>query len=286
MDGPPDQSQPFTIKQGVAAVLWAALCAFILYGSSGALSVDGQHGSELPGISLPDIAQNLLLYVPFGTFGIWASRRRWKQAAPLYLVLLASALVYSIAMELLQTASAARIPSPVDVASNVAGTAFGMWLAAPAERVLAALSRMMDAAGLHSTASRYALAAVLAVLVIAAWYPFDITLDVSTLSERTRPVRRDPWLRPATFELWRQALSYLVLAVVLTFSLPGLGRRAAVAAAMLTILAAMVIDLGQIGMGRYPIGVAALLSQSAGAGAGAAIAFVVTRARGNWYAAA
>jgi hypothetical protein len=43
-----------------------------------------------------------------------------------------------------------------------------------------------------------------AAIVLAAWYPFDVTLDVSTLSERTRAVRLDPWLWPGTAEFLTQ----------------------------------------------------------------------------------
>ena len=52
--------------------------------------------------------------------------------------------------------------------------------------------------GLLAAPARYVLAATLAAIVLAAWYPFDVTLDVSTLSDRTRAVRLDPWLRPGS----------------------------------------------------------------------------------------
>jgi hypothetical protein len=126
------------------------------------------------------------------------------------------------------------------------------------------------------------LVAVLAAIVIAAWYPFDVTLDISTLSERTRAVRLDPWLRPSSSELFAQAGRFFVLAAVMTLCLPGLSRRAApVAAVAAAVTIAGVVDLGQSAMGSQPIGVSALLSQSAGSLAGAAVAFGVTLVRGT-----
>ena len=53
---------------------WRALALFILYGSSGPWAGDASRAEALPGISLPDIAQNVLLYIPFGMFGVWALR--------------------------------------------------------------------------------------------------------------------------------------------------------------------------------------------------------------------
>jgi len=189
--------------------------------------------------------------------------------------------VNSSAMELLQMRFAARIASPLDVISNVSGALIG---AIAAERTERALQRGMDTArriGLLTAPARYLLAAVLAAIVIAAWYPFDVTLDVSTLSERTRAVRLDPWLRPSSVELFAQASRFFVLAAVMTLCLPGLSRRAAPVAAVVTATIAGVVDLGQCAMGSQPIGVSALLSQSAGSLAGAAVAFGVTFVRGT-----
>jgi len=252
----------------------------VLYGSSGALSVDGQRGAALPGFSLPDVTQNILLYIPFGIFGVWTARR-YASGISLYAGIIGVGLLYSIAMELLQTVSAARIASPLDVIANAIGVGIGVWVAPQVEQAVGLVVERLGTTGLWASPARYVLAAVAAAIVIAAWYPFDITLDVSTLSERSRPFRRDPWLWPGAAELWWQAIRFGVLSFVMAISLPRLARRAAMVAATASIAAAMLVDLGQLGMGHYPIGVAAFLSQLAGASVGAAAAFAVT-ARGNW----
>lgn len=269
------------IHPRAAAAGLAALALFVLYGSSGALAGAAPRVEPLPGISIPDIAQNVLLYIPFGMMTVWALRGSPRGRPALYLLVLALAFVYSSVMELLQMRFAGRIASPLDVFSNVGGALIG---AVAAGRTEQALQYVIDAArrtGLFTADARYVLAAVLAAIVIAAWYPFDVTLDVSTLSERTRAVRRDPWLWPSSLELFAQAARYFVLGAVMALCLPGLSRRAAPVAALLTVMIAGVVDLGQSAMGSQPIGVAALLSQSAGGLAGAAAAFGVTLARGT-----
>ena len=61
-----------------------------------------------------------------------------------------------------------------------------------------------------------------------------------------------------------------MLAAVTAACLTGLARRAAPVAAVAAVALAVVIDLGQLAMGSEPIGLAAFVSQAAGACAGAA----------------
>jgi VanZ family protein len=269
------------IHPRAAAVGLTTLALFVLYGSSGALSGAAPPVEPLPGISIPDIAQNVLLYIPFGMLSVWALRGSSRGRPTLYLSIIALAFVYSSAMELLQMRFSARIASPLDVISNVGGAVMGAIAAGRTERALGWGIDSARGTGLLTAPARYLLAAVLAAIVIAAWYPFDVTLDVSTLSERTRAVRRDPWLWPSSFELFAQAARYFVLAALMTLCLPGLSRRRAPVAALLAVMIAGVVDLGQSAMGSQPTGVAALLSQAAGSVAGAAVAFGVTLVRGT-----
>ena len=104
----------------------AALALFVLYGSSGAFGTGGApHVEPLPGISLPDIAQNLLLYIPFGMLSVWTFRGSVSGRRALSVSIVALAFVYSSAMELLQMRFAARIVSPLDVISSVSGALIG-----------------------------------------------------------------------------------------------------------------------------------------------------------------
>ena len=227
-------SQPEPIQSGSARICLAALALFILYGSSGPWAGDAALTEALPGISLPDIAQNVLLYIPLGAFGVWALRGLRQTRAALSCQRLVIALVYSAIMELLQMLLADRIASPLDVVANVVGTGAGIVLARRAEQVWAIAAAQVRRTGLLDTSAKYGLAAVLGTIVIAAWYPFDITLDISTLGERTRAVRGDPWLWPAAAALWAQGARYFVLAAITVFCLPTLAKWAAPVALVVT----------------------------------------------------
>ena len=265
-----DRARPPLIHPGAAAAGWAALALFVLYGSIGTLAADGRRLAALPGVSWPDIAQNVLLYIPFGTLGVWALQRDAASRTALCVRVIAIAFVYSSAMELLQMFSALRTASPLDVIANVAGAGTGVMAAQRAEHALTMAVDRVRWTGLLAAPARYLLAATLAAIVLAAWYPFDVTLDVSTLSDRTRVVRLDPWLRPGGAELWGQGARFFVLAAVAAACLPGLARRAAPVAAVAALAVAIVVDLGQLAMGSEPIGLAAFVSQAAGACVGAA----------------
>lgn len=269
-----------------AAVAWLALAGFIFYGSTAGVTGQRQRIDALPGISLPDIAQNVLLYLPFGALGVWALRRIAPSRTALCLCITAIAVVYSITMELMQLVSASRIASPLDVIANVAGAWTGVMASSPLERAFEIAVERLRPTGLLTAPARYVLVAVLAAIIVSAWYPFDVTLDVSTLSDRTRAVRLDPWLSPGSVELWQQGGRFFVLSSILAWCLPGLRRRAGLVAALAGITAAIVIDVGQLGMGSRPVGGSVLVSQAAGSCAGAAAALFIALARRTWYAAA
>ena len=270
-----------------AAIGLAALGLYVLYGSSGALAGHAPRPTPPPDLSLPEIAQNVLLYIPFGILSVWTLRAARLRQTAVYVWVFALAVAYSSVMELLQRLFAARIASPLDVVSNVSGALVGAIAADRTEHGLALGIYAVRRTGLLAARARYLLAAVLVIIAIAAWYPFDVTLDISTLSERTRAVRIDPWQWPTSRSvLLSQAARFFVVAAVMAACFPGLAGRAAPVAAAAAAMLALVIDLGQLAMGSQPIGVAAWLSQAAGGCAGAGAAFVVTFALGTRYAAA
>jgi VanZ family protein len=265
-----------------AAGLWAALAIFILYGSIH-LGSRSEPVPPLPGISIPDIAQNVLLYVPFGTLAV-LSLQGHRSTTTVRVGVIALAAAYSALMESLQLYSASRIASALDVVANVAGASIGVAIAGVVRRFIIRTMLMLRPTGLFDTRARFALLFLLAAIGAVAWSPFDITLDVSTLSERTRPVRQDPWLQPGGHELAIHAVSYFVFAVTVAACLPRLRRRAPLVAFVVAVAAAIVIDLGQLAMGSRPIGLAALLSQAAGAGLGAGAVWFTSLPGKPWYA--
>ena len=269
-----------SVQQRLSAVGLIVLALFILYGSSGRGPADAPHAVALPGLSFPDIAQNVLLYIPFGMLSVWA----WRGCGPMrpqqYAGVVVFACAYSGVMELLQTRFAARIPSSLDVISNGIGALFGALAAARTEHALAVAIAGVRRTGLTVARARYALSAMLAAIVIAAWYPFDVTLDVETLSARTSAVRHDPWLWPASgVTLALAGAVFFVLSATTTMCLPRLEKRAGLVAAVASVVIAAAVDIGQLAMGSRPTGVAVFVSQAAGACAGAAFAALVRATR-------
>ncbi len=286
MDGVKNRTRAPIVTSAWAATGLGALALFILYGSMGPWAEESSRADALPGISLPDIAQNVLLYIPFGIFGVWVLRGSRLTRSAQVLSLVAGAFAYSATMEFLQMLLAGRIASTLDVIANVVGTAAGIVVATPVEQSLSIAADQARRTGLLSTPARYVLAAIVAMIFVAAWYPFDVTLDISTLGDRTRAIRRDPWLRPAAFELWTQGARFCLMAAMTAFCLPKLGRWAVPVAAVFAVVIAVIVDAGQLAMGSQPIGLASFASQVAGAFAGAAAALLVMLARGREYAAA
>jgi VanZ family protein len=257
------------VSRHAAATLWGLLTAFIVYGSFGAVSTDGSRAAALPGLSLPDVVQNVLLYIPFGVVGIWTLQPARPRTVAPFVRVAAIGLACSVAVELMQALSALRISSTLDIAANVAGTALGCSLAGRAEQAIAGAHRAIKPTGLFDARLRYLLAAAVAGAALLAWYPYDLTLDVSTLSERARLLRADPWLWSGSRELWLQGLGFFTTAALLTACLQALGTRAAVAGVVVTLVIALLIDIGQLAMGRKPIGVASAAAQAIGVAAGA-----------------
>ena len=105
---------------------WAALCAFIVYGSL------GEWGFYQPGIWAPtlivprDVAINILLYVAFGVLG-WLSMRGDYRGHWLRLVgrILLLALLFSASNEAFQLYTIDRIASLTDIVSAVIGACIG-----------------------------------------------------------------------------------------------------------------------------------------------------------------
>ena len=112
---------------------WLLLCALIALGSSGTWAPH-QPGIWAPTlISVRDVAQNVLLYVPFGALGVWSfrdtCRRHWLRTVARVVGL---AILFSASVEALQLYTNDRVASLTDIASAAVGAfagaaAIAMW---------------------------------------------------------------------------------------------------------------------------------------------------------------
>lgn len=149
-----------------------------------------------------DLLANIILYLPFGFFGVHAVPSRLGRAARLALPILAGA-CFSVAMELMQFHIAGRVTSMGDVYANTIGTALG-----------AAAGTMFIAPWRWAVLADLAGHAVEAML-IAAWlgyrlYPFVPTIDLHKYWRAIRPLIMAPSL--PGLELPRFTILWLVIA--------------------------------------------------------------------------
>jgi VanZ family protein len=244
-------------------VLWVAAALFILYGTTipfdfvfdrrvvfAHLSnvrlnplISPETGSR---VSIPDFVGNVLLFVPFGLFGIWSLvGRRSPIVRIVWLTLLGCAL--SGAVETLQLFTIDRTTSMADVFANTLGTLAG----AVAATVLRASGRRLlsaaNASGIAAAASCYPLLIAAILLCAAVWEPFDVTLDVGSVVSKLRGLILDPWQGgPLTDEAlsWTQ---HLLFTSILLMWLREIGaKRAAATAALVGIGAAVGLEASQL----------------------------------------
>jgi len=110
-------------------IAWALVCAFIVVGSLGEWAPN-QPGVWAPLlISLSDVAQNVLVYVPFGVFGVLsfsdsqtARRGHWLRLVIRITVL---AILFACSIEAMQLYTLDRVASLIDIASAGIGAAGG-----------------------------------------------------------------------------------------------------------------------------------------------------------------
>jgi len=148
-----------------------------------AVSTWASGGLERP--SLSDLVQNVWLFVPFGVLGILSLGRRHVVTVVTVIVLLAA--VLSAGCELLQLFTVDRTTSMWDVATNVTGAflgAAGCLVVGPVAQQL--WTRIEPPA--TETRRLFPLLCSGALVCVAAWEPFDVTLDVGTVWGKVKPL--------------------------------------------------------------------------------------------------
>lgn len=255
--------------QSLTAPAWALLALFIGYASAGTWSGTGPHAWARFDQAWPDVAQNILVYMPFGILGALTLRdRRLAWPTSLGAVAVVAGL-FSLILEGLQLHTLERTASLADVAAAVAGSIAGGLMAVRVAAAGARVREVIRPSGVLDATDTPIVIALLLALVVVAWWPFDPTLDPSTLADRWRLIRRDPWQINGT-QMLAQSLLYTCLALAIATCAGRLRTRDAVmAGAAVALATAVVIDGGQLAMGSQPIGVAAVVAQIAGATAGA-----------------
>ena len=152
-------------------------------------------------LSIPDAVQNVMLFVPFGVFGALALRGRQRSGGARIAVVAATGVGLSASVETFQLFTVDRIASASDVMTNGIGALAGALLTEAVHRRAVMMMRQHRASLWMTGPWTYVALVALGWVFVAAWQPFDLTLDVSTVAGKLRALWRDPWQRgPVTDE--------------------------------------------------------------------------------------
>ena len=258
-------------------VLWALSAAFILYGTTMPFRfvTDSQtvlaHVERMTlnpfispdtggRLSMPDVVSNILLFVPFGVFGVWARpRARSVVSRIVFLTVLGAAL--SAGVETLQLFTLDRTSSVGDLCANTlgvfAGGVFGTLLRTSGGIAL----ENVNASGVANAAAFYPLLIATLLLCAGVLEPFDVTLDVGSVVSKIRALLHDPWQGGPVSDEGISLLQHLLFGSTLLLWMEQVRvRRAVVVAAAVGALAAIGLELSQLFIGdRMPGGSDALV---------------------------
>ncbi|HEX3704692.1 MAG TPA: VanZ family protein [Vicinamibacterales bacterium] len=270
-------------------LLWIACALFVFYGGLIPFHFDFDRGAAWDKlahvslnplispdtgrrVSIPDVVQNILLFLPFGAFGVLSLRARRSAAASLVIVVSLAAMT-SAFVETLQLFDIDRTTSLSDVCANTAGALAGA-IAALALAEFARVSLLqLRARRLADVPAFYPLLIAAIVLCVAAWEPFDFTLDVGTLVGKLRALRVDVWQLGGTRDEGVELIRYVLFGLASSFWLRQLGVKSAsaiAAAAGATI--AFGLEGSQWILGSRMPGLEDATVHAAGAVAGSALA--------------
>jgi glycopeptide antibiotics resistance protein len=268
----------------VRRALWLAFALFVLYAgtipfhfSTAAVGERLRHLSLNPFLSggggrrmsVPDFVQNVLLFLPFGALGFLSFERARILRRLAIVILLGVAL--SVTVESLQLLTVDRVTGLNDVLSNGLGTFLGAVLAWQSQALFRAGLKRLQIEGLADVDALRPFAFATAALAVAAWQPFDVTLEVGTVVSKVRALQADVWQLSG----WRdEGLSILIsalFAATLAEYLAALGeRRAGRKAAIAGVVLACGLEASQVFIGSRMPALWDALVASAGVALGAA----------------
>jgi glycopeptide antibiotics resistance protein len=233
--------------------------------------------------SISDLVQNVVLFLPFGFFGVLAFDRIKKGGAirgTVLIALLGCAL--STSVEALQTMSVTRTPSTSDIFTNTTGALFGAIAAfVYVGRLEARIARTI-AATLAVQPGLLILVAYAAAVTLGGLAPFIPTLDVSDLRANMRQLLDHPWGEKPFGALVSDGVLFAALAFIATFELPTALRIKKVQApvAFLAVSAlAVVIEIAQLFIIDHSPGVQDAAVAIAAAAIGSLLAAIVSKGK-------
>ena len=196
--GPP-QRPHHRPRKSTARLLWAFFSLFVIYGTTFPFSFhhEGYSIADLfariswnPRSNIPDMVQNVLLFIPFGLLGYFSLIYKSSMIRKVAVVLIGAML--STSVEFLQIFSLARFPSLSDVIFNTLGAATGVICGMMLKKsVLGFKSHAVSRRFLDAPSAFPALVFFILV-VVGCWEPFNFSLDVGTIWSRVKPLIQNP----------------------------------------------------------------------------------------------
>jgi len=201
--------------------------------------------------SLPDVVSNVLLFVPFGLlwvggeFSLRLQSRFWRAAFTTGLLGLLSGLV----IESGQMFSPGRIASILDALCNGIGSATGAAAGYLLFRAFRGSFGLILLQLLRERPSLVLLAMLLIVSMADAYYPFDVTLDVSTVWQNVKNTRLIPFVGMRRFWLdllVEKTLLYAAIGYLALRNLPAGTARNPKLAWLACSTIALIIEAGKL----------------------------------------
>lgn len=176
--------------------------------------------------SVPDMVQNVVLFLPFGFFGYLGLRSIRKRGALIGVVLMGGlGLALSLTVESLQTMSATRSPSATDLATNFSGAFGGAAIASVYTHLLQERVHKVTVSLLKTNPGLLIFGVYLVAVTAGALAPFIPTLDLGLLRANVRAFLNDPWGPKPIGALLTDGLLFAALAFLCAKEVPAyLGR--------------------------------------------------------------
>jgi glycopeptide antibiotics resistance protein len=137
--------------------------------------------------SIPDIAQNIIFFVPFGFLGRFSLRNRNR--AIFVTVLLGGML--SLSVEILQLITTDRISSITDLITNVTGTLLGIWFYLFVMHIMKAVLFDSQMRSFLYSKRLFPVVVFFIVIVLHAMHPFNFSFDIGSFFQKIKLILTD-----------------------------------------------------------------------------------------------
>ena len=200
-------------RSSLPCILSALFAVFIIYGTVIPFNLASSREQVLTNLSeiiwtpfidpdgsrasIPDVIQNILLFIPFGFFGFFALRPNTTSSLTSLLLrmFLTGGLGFALSMtvEILQIFTVDRVTSVTDLLTNTLGTVIGC---IGAHILAESLDRLIRSPIVQKASCSYTFyPLILSFIIVAtgALQPFDFGLDVGRIGSRVLRILRNPF---------------------------------------------------------------------------------------------